>query len=399
MLKGKKILLGISGGIAAYKSAFLVRLLIKNGAEVKVVLTQAALDFVTPLTLSTLSKNAVFSDFTEDEDSGKWNNHVNLGLWADAMLIAPATSNTMGKMKNGQADNFLLACYMSAKCPVFLAPAMDLDMYQHPATKENLEQLEKFGNIIIPAGKGELASGLSGEGRMAEPEDICEVLVAYFNPVLKLKGKHILISAGPTHEAIDPVRYIGNNSSGKMGFALVEAALKQGAKVTLVSGPSHQELNHPQLKIIRIKSAAEMYDNMLANFDDCDVCIKAAAVADYTPVSYSEQKIKKKDGDLVIPLKRTKDILAELGTLKKDQLLIGFALESQDGMANAQAKLKRKNLDAIILNTLEDKGAGFQHNTNKITIIEANNNIRTFELKSKSKVAEDIINFVQEKLC
>ncbi len=399
MLKGKKILLGISGGIAAYKSAFLVRLFVKYGAEVKVVLTPAALDFVTPLTLSTLSKNPVFSDFTEDADTGEWTNHVELGLWADAMIIAPATSNTLGKMATGQSDNFLLATYMSAKCPVFISPAMDLDMYQHPATKENLDKLASFGNTIIPAGTGELASGLSGEGRMAEPEDICQLIIEHFNPKLSLKGKHFLISAGPTHEAIDPVRYLGNNSSGKMGYELAKAALNLGASVTLVSGPSQETLSHPKLELIKVKSAQEMFEAMTANFDASDVCIKAAAVADYTPLSYSDTKLKKKEGDLNIALKRTKDILAELGKQKKKQLLIGFALESENGLENAKGKLERKNLDAIILNTLADKGAGFQHDTNKITIIESNNNMRTFELKSKSKVAEDIINFVLEKIC
>jgi len=377
MFKNKRILLGVTASIAAYKIIFLVRLLKKEGAEVKVILTAAAHDFVTPLSLSTLSENPVYSDFMVDEQTGEWTNHVELGLWADVMLVAPATANTLSKMVSGESDNFLLATYLSAKCPVLVAPAMDLDMFKHPSTISNLRELKTYGNEIIEPGTGELASGLNGKGRMAEPEQLVEAIRSALFPNNVLTGKRILITAGPTYEAIDPVRFIGNRSTGTMGFRIAEAAAKLGAKVTLVLG---------------LESAQEMYEACLQRFEETDVVVMAAAVADYTPIEKSNQKIKKAEGDMQIALKRTKDILASLGKQKTHQLLVGFALETQNGLANAISKLERKNLDFIVLNSLEDKGAGFGKETNKITLIDRNNNIRNFELKSKEQVAHDILN-------
>ena len=393
VLSGKKILLGITAGIAAYKTASLVRLFIKLGADVKVIMTPASKDFITPLTLSTLSKNPVHSTFYDKEDENElWNNHVDLGLWADYFLIAPATANTLSKMVNGTCNNLLLATYLSAKCPVYFAPAMDLDMYIHPSTKNSLEKLQSFGNILIPATSGELASGLVGEGRMAEPEDIVSFIENDILSKLPLKGKKILITAGPTYEAIDPVRFIGNHSSGKMGFAIAKAAANLGAEVILISGPSHQQIQHSLVKRINVISADEMYNACHTYFKEVDIAILSAAVADYKPKNIADQKIKKKDTTLTMELTPTKDILASLGEIKENQFLAGFALETNNEIENAKSKLKRKNLDAIVLNSLQDKGAGFATNTNKITIIDKNLNEKPFELKSKVEVAKDIMN-------
>lgn len=391
MLGGKHILLGITGGIAAYKTTFLVRLLIKAGAQVKIVMTQSAGSFVSPLTLSTLSKNPVLLDFVNEEDGSiSWNNHVELGLWADLMLIAPATANTLSKMANGVCDNLLLATYLSAKCPVYFAPAMDLDMYQHPSTKASLEKLESFGNTMIPAESGELASGLHGEGRMAEPENIVQFIEEDLAQGLPLTGKKVLITAGPTHEAIDPVRFLGNRSSGTMGFELAKKAAELGAKVVLVSGPTHLDVNHSSIDLIRVTSAQEMYDVCHKHFDDSDVAICAAAVADYRPKHAAKEKLKKKDGDLNIELERNPDILFSLGEKKTHQFLVGFALETENELENAKGKLQRKNLDGIVLNSLKDDGAGFGGTTNKITFIDKNLKIKTFGLKTKPEVASDI---------
>ncbi|WP_421805588.1 bifunctional phosphopantothenoylcysteine decarboxylase/phosphopantothenate--cysteine ligase CoaBC [Flagellimonas sp.] len=391
MLSGKNILLGISGGIAAYKTTFLVRLLIKAGAQVKVVMTQSASSFVSPLTLSTLSKNPVLMDFVNEEDGSlSWNNHVELGLWADLMLIAPATANTLSKMANGTCDNLLLATYLSAKCPVFVAPAMDLDMYKHPSTKASLEKLESFGNRIIPAESGELASGLQGEGRMAEPENIITYILSDLAKGLPLTGKKVLITAGPTHEAIDPVRFLGNKSTGTMGFELAKHAANLGAKVVLVSGPTHLNVDHTSIELVRVTSAQEMYDACHKHYADTDVAICAAAVADYRPATVATEKIKKKEGEMSIQLERTPDILKSLGAAKKDQFLVGFALETENELENAKGKLQRKHLDGIVLNSLKDDGAGFGGTTNKITFIDKNLEIKTFDLKTKSEVASDI---------
>lgn len=393
VLSGKKILLGVSGGIAAYKTAHLVRLFIKAGAHVQVVMTPASKDFVTPLTLSTLSKNPVHSSFYNEEDeNAMWNNHVELGLWADFMIIAPATANTLSKMANGNCDNLLIATYLSSKCPVYFAPAMDLDMYKHPSTLDSFTKLKTFGNTIIPAEKGELASGLSGEGRMAEPENIITFLENDIASKLPLKGRKVLITAGPTYEAIDPVRFIGNHSSGKMGFDIAKIAAQYGAEVILVSGPTHLSLNHSLVKTVRVKSADEMYNACHEVFDTVDVAIAAAAVADYRPKNVASQKIKKNDTALVIELEKTKDILASLGENKKNQFLIGFALETENEIEHAKLKIQKKNLDLIVLNSLNDKGAGFGHNTNKVTFIDKNFHIEPMELKDKEAVAQDIIN-------
>lgn len=397
MLEGKKILLAVTGSIAAYKAAFIIRLLKKQGAFVRVIMTKASSDFVTPLTLGTLSDEPVLIDFLKDEHSGEWNNHVDLGLWADIMLIAPATANSISKIVTGNADNFLIATYLSAKCPVFVAPAMDLDMYAHGSTKDNLATLVKRGNHIVYPGNGELASGLVGEGRLAEPEDIISQLELFLKEKLSLSGKKILISAGPTHEPIDPVRYLGNRSSGKMGYALAAAAVKRGADVTLVSGPSSLQIPAGLSQMIKITSAKEMFEACKAHFQQ-DAIIMAAAVADYTPKHISDKKVKKKDGEWNIELTKTQDVLKWMGDNKTSQRLIGFALETNDAMAHASEKLKKKNLDAIVLNTLEDKGAGFQSDTNKVTIIDRNNKAVTFELKTKEKVAEDILNKLEELL-
>jgi phosphopantothenoylcysteine decarboxylase/phosphopantothenate--cysteine ligase len=399
VLSGKKILLGITAGIAAYKTASLVRLLIKLDADVKVIMTPASKDFITPLTLSTLSKNPVNSTFYDKEDENEvWNNHVDLGLWADYFLIAPATANTLSKMANGVCDNLLLATYLSAKCPVYFAPAMDLDMYKHPSTIESLSKLQSFKNIMIPATSGELASGLVGEGRMAEPEDIVLFIEKDVLSKLPLKGKKVLITAGPTYEAIDPVRFIGNHSSGKMGFAIAKTASNLGAEVYLISGPSHQEIKHSLIHRINVISAEEMYAEAHHYFKDVDIAILSAAVADYKPKNVVDQKIKKKDASLTIELAPTKDILASLGAIKKQQFLVGFALETNNELENAKNKIKRKNLDAIVLNSLRDKGAGFATNTNKITIIDKDFNEKPFNLKSKDEVAKDIINEIILKL-
>ena len=393
VLSGKKIVLGISGGIAAYKTAHLVRLFIKAGAQIQVIMTPASKDFITPLTLSTLSKNPVHSSFfNEEDDNAQWNNHVELGLWADLMLIAPATANTLSKMANGNCDNLLIATYLSAKCPVYFAPAMDLDMYKHPSTLSSFNLLNQFGNIMIPAESGELASGLSGEGRMAEPENIIAFLEADLERQLPLKGKKILITAGPTYEAIDPVRFIGNHSSGKMGFDIAESAANQGAEVILISGPSHLNVSNSKINLIRVVSAQEMYEACHQYYNAVDVAICAAAVADYRPSHVADQKIKKTEDHFNIELEKTTDILASLGQIKKQQFLIGFALETQNEIENAKLKIQKKNLDLIVLNSLQDEGAGFGKSTNKVTFIDKDNRIEAMELKSKEAVAQDIIN-------
>lgn len=397
MLKGKKVLLGICGSIAAYKSVYLVRLLVKEGAEVKVVMTPYSARFITALTFSTLSKNPVLSDFTGDDES--WNSHVELGLWADVFLIAPVTANTISKMANGACDNLLTAVYLSARCPVLLAPAMDLDMWQHPSVQSNIRQLSKYGNLIIPVEEGELASGLSGEGRMAEPEHIINYLKDFSSQEKKspavsgrLKGKRALVTAGPTIEAIDPVRYISNYSSGKMGVAIAKALKAEGADVVVVKGPATETISEKSLQVIEVTSAAQMYEACLKEYEEADITVMAAAVADYTPAKVAISKVKKQQDDLNISLKKTKDILQELGRWKKHgKILVGFALETDDELNNAREKLQKKNLDAIVLNSLKDKGAGFSHDTNKITIIDKYNNISNFELKPKAEVAIDIV--------
>jgi phosphopantothenoylcysteine decarboxylase/phosphopantothenate--cysteine ligase len=397
VLKGKKILLGISGGIAAYKTATLVRLFIKAGAHVQVIMTPASKDFITPLTLSTLSKNPVYSSFyNQDEENEKWNSHVDLGLWADVMVIAPATANTMSKMANGACDNLLIATYLSAKCPVYFAPAMDLDMYIHPSTLQSFKALKQFGNTIIPAESGELASGLSGEGRMSEPEHIVAFLETDLESKLPLNGKIILITAGPTYEAIDPVRFIGNHSSGKMGFDIAQSAANLGASVILVSGPTHFKIENDLVKVVPVVSAQEMYEACHNYFEGVDIVIAAAAVADYKPKNVAQNKIKKAADSLTIELEKTKDILASLGEMKKNQFLIGFALETENEIENAKLKIQKKNLDLIVLNSLQDEGAGFGKPTNKITFIDKNFKIEPMELKSKEAVANDILNKVIE---
>lgn len=395
MLKNKNILIGVTASIAAYKSAFLVRLLIKAGANVKVIMTDSAQEFITPLTLSTLSKNPVLIDFTKNKQ-GEWNNHVELGLWADAFVVAPASANTLAKMANGICDNLLLATYLSAKCNVYVAPAMDLDMYKHKSTKDNLKRIESFGNKIINPGTGELASGLYGEGRMAEPEEIIAFLENEFSKNLPFAKKKVLVTAGPTYEAIDPVRFIGNHSSGKMGFAIAEEFANQGAEVTLVCGPNNLKTINKNIQRIDITSAEELFKVSIKAFKSADISVLSAAVADYKPSKAANQKIKKSSGTKSIDLIPTKDTLAELGKLKtKKQLLIGFALETQNEVANAKEKIKKKNLDLIILNSLNDKGAGFKTDTNKITIIDKSNKIIKFELKSKEEVAKDILKSIQ----
>jgi phosphopantothenoylcysteine decarboxylase/phosphopantothenate--cysteine ligase len=399
IFKDKNILLGITAGIAAYKSAGLVRLFIKAGANVKVVMTPASKDFITPLTLSTLSKNPVYSSFVdEDDDNQVWNNHVDLGLWADIFVIAPATANTMSKMANGVCDNILLATYLSAKCPVYFAPAMDLDMYKHQSTKTSFEKLSTYGNKMIPAGTGELASGLIGEGRMAEPEDIVAFIEKDILDQLPLKGKQILITAGPTYEAIDPVRFIGNHSSGKMGFEIANAAANLGAEVILVTGPSHQTINHSLVDVKPVVSAEEMYNEVHKHFLSSDIAILSAAVADYTPKTVANHKIKKKDSTFSIALEKTKDILKSLGEIKTKQFLVGFALETNNELENAKGKLKSKNLDLIVLNSLQDKGAGFGVSTNKVTFITASEDVIENELKSKAEVAEDLMQQILKQL-
>lgn len=399
MLGGKNILLGITGGIAAYKTTFLVRLLIKAGASVKVILTDSASSFVSPLTLATLSKNPVLSSFVhEDEEGISWNNHVELGLWADMMIIAPATANTLSKMANGTCDNLLLATYLSAKCPVYFAPAMDLDMYKHPSSLASFEKLQSFGNIMIPATSGELASGLHGEGRMAEPEDIIDFIKEYMSKGLPLKGKKVLITAGPTYEAIDPVRFIGNHSSGLMGFEIAEAAASQGAEVILVSGPSALNVQNDNISLVRVVTADQMYTEVHTHYAQMDIVICAAAVSDYRPKVVANQKIKKKDDNLTLELVKNKDILLSLGEQKKHQFLVGFALETENELENAKGKLTKKNLDAIVLNSMNDTGAGFGKATNKISFIDKNSSIKTFALKTKAEVALDIINEIIKRI-
>ena len=393
ILSGKNILLGVTGGIAAYKAASLVRLFVKSGANVKVVITPSAKDFITPLTLSTLSKNPVHSTFTnEDDDNAVWNNHVDLGLWAHYFVIAPATANTMSKMANGVCDNLLLATYLSAKCPVYFAPAMDLDMYKHPSTLESFKKLSAFGNVMIPATRGELASGLVGEGRMAEPEDIVSYIEQDILGKLPLSNKKILITAGPTYEAIDPVRFIGNHSSGKMGFEIAKAAANLGAQVILITGPTHQTVTHANIKIIPVVSANDMYEEAHNYFETSHIAILSAAVADFTPKDVATKKIKKKSNTLTLELQKTKDILASLGTIKKNQYLVGFALETNNELEHAKGKLKKKNLNLIVLNSLNDKGAGFKTNTNKVTLIDDKETIVEYKLKSKTEVASDLLN-------
>ncbi len=392
ILRDKNILLGVSAGIAAYKTASLVRLFIKAGAHVQVVMTPASKDFVTPLTLSTLSKNPVYSEFYDTEDDNAvWNNHVELALWADFMVIAPATANTMAKMVSGACDNLLIATYLSAKCPVYLAPAMDLDMYKHPSTIHSLKSLTSFGNLIIPAESGELASGLSGEGRMAEPENILDFITKDLEGQLPLLNKKFLITAGPTYEAIDPVRFIGNHSSGKMGFEIAEAAAKLGAQVVLVSGPTNCVAKNSLIKVVQVISADQMYAVCHQYFTEADVMIASAAVADYRPKTVAEQKIKKQEDTLTIELVKNKDILKSLGDIKQKQFLVGFALETENEIENAKAKIKKKNLDLIVLNSLQDAGAGFGGDTNKVTFIDKDNQIDNFILKSKEEVATDLI--------
>ena len=402
VLSGKKIVLGISGGIAAYKTASLVRLFIKAGAHVQVIMTPSSKDFITPLTLSTLSKRPVFSSFYKEDEALdseienpnqnlEWNNHVEIGLWADFMIIAPATANTLSKMANGICDNLLIATYLSAKCPVYFAPAMDLDMYKHPSTIESFNKLKSFGNTIIPAETGELASGLSGEGRMAEPENIVAFIENKLKSELPLIGKIILITAGPTYEAIDPVRFIGNHSSGKMGYDLAVCAANYGASVLLISGPTHLSISHENVQLFKVNSAEEMYAQCHKYFKTADVFIGAAAVADYKPKNPAVHKIKKSGDSLVIELEKTKDILESLGNIKDKQFLIGFALETENEIENAKVKIQKKNLDLVVLNSLQDKGAGFGGTTNKVTLIDNNFIIYPKELKSKEEVANDIL--------
>jgi phosphopantothenoylcysteine decarboxylase/phosphopantothenate--cysteine ligase len=395
MLKGKHILIGVTGGIAAYKTATIIRLLVKDGAEVKVIMTDNAKEFITPLTLSTLSKNPVLSEFYNPSD-GDWNSHVDLGLWADLFLIAPATANSVAKMANGIADNLLLTTYLSSRCPVFVAPSMDLDMLNHPATIINIETLKAFGNTILEPTTGELASGLTGKGRMAEPEDIVKKIESFFTKKKihePLKGKKILINAGPTREPIDPVRFISNYSSGKMGIALADAAAGYGASVVLVLGPVDIVPENMSIKVFNVTSAESMAKESVKQFPDCDIAILSAAVADFTPEEVKDTKIKKDGSELILKLKPTADIAARLGKIKKkSQILAGFALETNNEIENAKEKIVRKNLDLIILNSLREEGAGFGHDTNKITIIDKFNNIDKFELKSKGEAAKDILN-------
>ena len=400
MLKGKNILLGVTGGIAAYKAAIIIRLLVKEGADVRVIMTPLAKEFITPLTLATLSKNPILVDFFDPED-GRWNSHVDLGLWADLYLIAPATANSIAKMANGIADNLLLTTYLSARCPVFVAPAMDLDMLNHQATVENIEVLRSRGVSIIDAETGELASGLEGEGRMAEPENIFIILKRFFSKKkrLTLLNRKLVVNAGPTFERIDPVRYIGNFSSGKMGIALAEAASSRGADVTLILGPTHLRPTDNRVKVINVESSGEMASECESNFKDADVTILSAAVTDFRPVKTSEIKIKRSTKYLQLDLEPTVDIAGLLGSVKHDnQILVGFALETDNEEINARDKLIRKNFDLIVLNSLADKGAGFGHDTNRVTLIDKSNNIDKFELKSKAEVAGDILDKIESLL-
>lgn len=400
MLRGKKIVLAVTGSIAAYKSAVLTRLLVKQGADVKIIMTRSAQDFITPLTLSTLSKHPVLTDFVASKESGEWNNHVALGLWADVMVVAPASANTIAKMANGICDNLLQAVYLSAKCPVVVAPAMDLDMWKHASSQNNISKLVSFGNHILQPGTGELASGLYGEGRMAEPEEIISSLEKFFSKKKRLAGKKVLVTAGPTYEALDPVRFIGNHSSGKMGIALAEAAAEMGADVTLVCGPSNEK-SSGKIKRIDVVSAKEMLNACKKHFPKTHLTIMSAAVADYRPANYSNIKIRKNDSNdgMLLSLERTEDILKYLGSHKaKKQLLAGFALETHDELKNAKKKLVSKNLDFIVLNSLKDKGAGFGGDTNKVTLISRSNKMRKFELMSKKELAQNLLDIFAEGL-
>lgn len=397
ILKGKNIIVGVTASIAAYKSAMLVREFVKAGANVKVVMTKASKEFITPLTLSTLSKNPVHSEFTTGNE-GVWNSHVDLGIWADFMVIAPVTANTLAKMANGLADNLLVATYLSARCPIYFAPAMDLDMYKHSTTTENVGKLKSFGHTFIEANFGELASGLVGEGRMAEPIEIVEFISNHISQELPLKDKKVVITAGPTYEAIDPVRFIGNHSSGKMGFEIATECAEKGAEVILITGPTSLKINNNKVKQIDVTSADEMYDAVHENFASSDIGIFAAAVADYKPKQVAQEKIKKNDAIMNIELQPNKDILASVGKIKDKQILVGFALETENELENAKGKLERKNLDLIVLNTLKDSGAGFKHNTNKITIIERSGETTKFDLKTKKEVAKDIVAKIISKI-
>jgi phosphopantothenoylcysteine decarboxylase / phosphopantothenate---cysteine ligase len=395
-LKGKHIILGITGGIAAYKAAILVRLLVKNGAEVRVIMTALAKEFITPLTMATLSRNPILVEFF-DPENGSWNSHVDLGLWADLFVVAPATANSIAKMAHGIADNLLLTTYLSSRCPAMIVPAMDLDMYAHAATQTNLSILRSYGNIIVEPTSGELASGLEGKGRMEEPEEIYQAIVKAFQHDNQMKfdltGKKILVTAGPTYEPIDPVRFIGNFSSGKMGYAIADELSSRGAEVTIVSGPVSIVPKNPEIKIVKVNTASEMYNASVRIFPDMNAAILVAAVADFTPANPSDVKLKRGDDDLTLALKPTQDIAASLGEMKrKNQILAGFALETDEELKNAQGKLKRKKLDFIVLNSLNDEGAGFQGDTNLVTIIDKHNNIEKTELKSKSQIATDIVN-------
>ena len=390
-MQGKHIIIGVTGSIAAYKAAALVRLLVKEGAEVKVVMTDLAKQFITPLTLATLSRHPVMVEFYNPEN-GDWHSHVDMGLWADLYLIAPATANTIGKMAHGIADNLLLTTYLSAKCPVMVAPAMDLDMYRHPATQRNLDILRGYGNLIVEPAEGELASGLTGKGRMAEPEEIAGVVRRFFHAGDDFKGKKVLLTAGPTYEKIDPVRFIGNYSSGKMGFALAEEFAGRGAEVTLVAGPVSLQTVHPTIRRIDVESAAQMYEQVMLESDGCDIAVSCAAVADFTPVQKDDQKVKRGKETWSLELQPTRDIAEALGERKKPgQLLVGFALETNDETCNAIQKLHKKNLDLIVLNSLKDKNACFGFDTNKVTLIDREERQFQYELKSKQAVARDIV--------
>jgi phosphopantothenoylcysteine decarboxylase/phosphopantothenate--cysteine ligase len=396
MLQGKKVLLGVCGSIAAYKAAHLIRLLTKSGAEIRVIMTTSAFDFITPLTLSTLSNNPVSSEFTPDKASGLWNSHVEMGLWADLMVIAPATANSLAKSAQGICDHYLQAVYLSARCPVWWAPAMDLDMWQHPSTQSNILKLQSYGNRILDPGTGLLASGLEGKGRMMEPEQIAEAIEVYFGKSRKLVGKKILVTAGPTYEPIDPVRFIGNRSSGKMGYAIAEELAGEGAEVYLISGPSSVKVIHPRIVLYKVESAAQMKDQVMAWFDKSDAAIFTAAVADYTAETVADQKIKKKEERFAIDLVKTVDIAAACGAKKKSgQFLVGFALETEEEEANALKKMAAKKQDMIVLNSLRDAGAGFSGDTNKISIYTASGQKEEFDLKSKAEVAKDIV----QKIC
>ena len=394
VLSGKKVLLGISGGIAAYKTPNLVRAFVKEGAVVKVVMTENAKDFVTPLTLSTVSNHPTYSTFKSEDDDDTWNNHVELGLWADFMIICPATARTLFKMANGNCDNLLIAVYLSCKSKIFFAPAMDLDMYKHKSTKKSIDLLLSYGNILIPPAEGELASGLIGKGRLPEPIEILNFIKDEYSKHLPLKNKNVLITAGPTIEEIDPVRFISNYSSGKMGYALARQAVNLGANVTIVSGPSNEVIDSNKLKIIYVKSANEMFDETLSFFKNSDIVIMSAAVCDFKPVRSSKKKIKKNIQELNIKFEKTKDILFELGKIKSNQFLVGFALENENEIFNAKNKMKKKNLDLIVLNSLNDEGAGFGYNTNKVSVINPLNEVFNYDLKDKSMVAEDIFNHI-----